>query len=168
MFCPFVHFFLDRQKVSLKILPSVRSITGWHFQPGEGTSRGLLRDCTTLPFNRSQHLLVEWPLFRYPWLLVTTGRWGQCSECSVPASTASQRTGCSWCIMEVWGNRFCETPCTDNNGTITILSCASRSILFSVKTQNSTQFVSHKRRWWLSRGPEKDSASTKMTICTGI
>ena len=116
-----------------------------------------------LPINRSQHLLVEWPLFRYPWLLVTTGRWGQCSECSVPASTASQRTGCSWCIMEVWGNRFCETPCTNNNVTITILSCASRSILFSVKTQNSTQFVSHKRRWWLSRGPEKVFASTKMT-----
>ena len=34
MFCPFVHFFLDRQKVSLKntaLLPSLRSTTGWHF-----------------------------------------------------------------------------------------------------------------------------------------
>ena len=34
MFCPFVHFFLDRQKVSLKntpFLPSLRSITGWHY-----------------------------------------------------------------------------------------------------------------------------------------
>ena len=34
MLCPFVHFFLDRQKVSLKntaFLPSLRSITGWHF-----------------------------------------------------------------------------------------------------------------------------------------
>ena len=34
MLCPFVHFFLDRQKVSLKFtafLPSLRCITGWHF-----------------------------------------------------------------------------------------------------------------------------------------
>ena len=33
IFSPFVHFFLDRQKVSLKntaCLPSLRSITGWH------------------------------------------------------------------------------------------------------------------------------------------
>ena len=26
-----------------------------HFQPGEGPSRGLLRDCTTLLINRLQH-----------------------------------------------------------------------------------------------------------------
>ena len=34
MFCPSVHFFLDRQKVSLNntaFLPSPRPITGWHF-----------------------------------------------------------------------------------------------------------------------------------------
>ena len=33
MFSPFVHFFLDRQKLSLQntaFLPSLRSITGWH------------------------------------------------------------------------------------------------------------------------------------------
>ena len=54
--------------------------------------------------------------YRSRWLLVTTGRWGQCSDCFVPASTGSQHTGCSWWSMEVWGKRFFETPCTNKMG----------------------------------------------------
>ena len=40
MFCPFVHFFLDRQKISLKntvFLPSLRSIIGWLFSANVST-----------------------------------------------------------------------------------------------------------------------------------
>ena len=44
-----------------------------------------------------------------------------------------------------------------------MLSLSPQIFLFAVKTQNSKQFVNHKKRWWLSRGPEKVFASTKMT-----
>ena len=51
-----------------------------HFQPGEGPSRGLLRDCTNSPINRLQHYL-NYPAVRLPSApVLPSRRGGRCQQ----------------------------------------------------------------------------------------
>ena len=76
--------------------------TGRHFQPGEGPSRGLLRECENrlLPMNRLQHKVWVW------WRWVSTLRLGTLLHCYVATRSPNDQTGNQGNTRKLWHVRF--------------------------------------------------------------